>query len=50
LKVLVNPLVSLIWVAGVVFVFGVAVAAWPMRQPVTRTVEVPATLAGSPGR
>jgi hypothetical protein len=29
LKVLVNPLVSLLWLAGVVFALGVAVAVWP---------------------
>jgi cytochrome c biogenesis factor len=28
-KVLVKPLVNLIWVAGVVFLFGSAVALWP---------------------
>jgi cytochrome c biogenesis factor len=40
LKVLVKPLVNLIWVAGVVFLFGSAVALWPdareQRRLVTR--------------
>jgi cytochrome c-type biogenesis protein CcmF len=39
-KVLVKPLVNLIWVAGVVFLFGSAVALWPdareQRRLVTR--------------
>ena len=29
LKVLVNPLVNLIWVAGIVFLFGSVIAMWP---------------------
>jgi cytochrome c-type biogenesis protein CcmF len=32
-KVLVNPLVNLIWLAGVVFVIGSVVAVWPSRRP-----------------
>jgi cytochrome c-type biogenesis protein CcmF len=39
-KVLVKPLVNLIWVAGIVFLFGSAVALWPdareQRRLVTR--------------
>jgi cytochrome c-type biogenesis protein CcmF len=31
-KVLVNPLVNLIWLAGLVFVFGSAIAMWPDAQ------------------
>jgi cytochrome c-type biogenesis protein CcmF len=42
-KVLVNPLVNLIWFAGIVFVIGAAVAVWPARaaapQRVAATVE-----------
>ncbi len=29
LKVLVKPLVNLVWLAGVIFVFGSLVALWP---------------------
>jgi cytochrome c-type biogenesis protein CcmF len=43
LKVLVNPLVSLLWMAGAVFAFGVAVAAWPMRRSADE--RVPAVAA-----
>ena len=43
LKVLVNPLVSLLWMAGAVFAFGVAVAAWPMRRSAEE--RVPAVAA-----
>ena len=32
LKVLVNPLVNLIWIAGLVFVLGAAIAVWPDRR------------------
>ena len=39
-KVLVKPLVNLIWVAGIVFLLGSAVALWPdaleQRRLVTR--------------
>jgi cytochrome c biogenesis factor len=39
-KVLVKPLVNLIWIAGIVFLFGSAVALWPdareQRRLVTR--------------
>jgi cytochrome c biogenesis factor len=28
-KVLVKPLVNFIWIAGIVFLFGAAVALWP---------------------
>jgi cytochrome c-type biogenesis protein CcmF len=31
-KVLVNPLVNLIWLAGLVFVVGAAIAVWPPRS------------------
>ena len=29
LKVLINPLVNLLWIAALVFVIGAGVAAWP---------------------
>jgi cytochrome c-type biogenesis protein CcmF len=41
LKVLVNPLVSLLWLAGVLFAIGVAVAVWPAG----RAAREPATVA-----
>jgi cytochrome c-type biogenesis protein CcmF len=37
LKVLVNPLVSLLWLSGVVFAIGVAVAALPVRRAAQET-------------
>jgi cytochrome c-type biogenesis protein CcmF len=44
LKVLVNPLVSLLWLAGVVFALGVAIAVWPVRRAARQhgTVAAPA--------
>jgi cytochrome c-type biogenesis protein CcmF len=43
-KVLVNPLVNLIWFAGIVFVAGAIVAVWPARSPRSREVAVTAEL------
>ena len=37
-KVLVKPLVNLIWIAGVVFLFGAAVALWPDAREQRRLV------------
>ena len=39
LKVLVKPLVNLIWAAGLVFVFGSLVAMWPDAVEQRRLVE-----------
>jgi cytochrome c-type biogenesis protein CcmF len=47
LKVLVNPLVDLIWLAGFVFLFGSLIAMWPdereQRRLARRTSAVPVT-------
>ena len=47
LKVLVNPLVDLIWLAGFVFLFGSLIAMWPdeieQRRLARRTGAVPVT-------
>jgi cytochrome c-type biogenesis protein CcmF len=47
LKVLVNPLVDLVWLAGLVFLFGSLIAMWPdereQRRLARRTQAVPAT-------
>jgi cytochrome c-type biogenesis protein CcmF len=47
LKVLVNPLVDLIWLAGLVFLFGSLIAMWPdpreQRRLARRTEAVPVT-------
>jgi cytochrome c-type biogenesis protein CcmF len=47
LKVIVNPLVDLVWLAGFVFLFGSLVAMWPdeleQRRLARRTEPVPAT-------
>src|SRR5690242_18012031 len=46
LKVLVNPLVPLVWLAGLVFLFGSLIAMWPdareQRRLARRTEAVPA--------
>jgi cytochrome c-type biogenesis protein CcmF len=47
LKVLVNPLVDLVWLAGFVFLFGSLIAMWPdpreQRRLARRTAAVPVT-------
>ncbi len=47
LKVLVNPLVDFVWLAGFVFLFGSLIAMWPdeleQRRLARRTEPVPAT-------
>jgi len=47
LKVLVNPLVDLVWLAGVVFLFGSLIAMWPdereQRRLARRGAPVPVT-------
>jgi cytochrome c biogenesis factor len=46
LKIAVNPLIDLIWIAGVVFLLGSAIAMWPdareRRQLARRSREVDA--------
>src|SRR5262249_62159907 len=47
LRVLVKPLVNLIWVAGVVFLFGSAVAMWPgarVQRRLARPMAPPAAV------
>jgi cytochrome c-type biogenesis protein CcmF len=46
LKVLVNPLVSLLWVAGVVFAIGVAIAVWPVGRAARESATVAAPAVG----
>jgi cytochrome c-type biogenesis protein CcmF len=47
LKVLVNPLVPFVWLAGIVFLFGALIAMWPdareQRRLASRTEPLPAT-------
>ena len=47
LKVLVNPLTPLVWLAGLVFLFGSLIAMWPdareQRRLARRSEPVPAT-------
>jgi len=47
LKVLVNPLVPFVWLAGLVFLLGALIAMWPdareQRRLATRGEPVPAT-------
>jgi hypothetical protein len=47
--VLVKPLVNLIWIAGIVFLIGSAVALWPDAREQRRLVSrlVPAATASS---
>jgi cytochrome c-type biogenesis protein CcmF len=46
LKVLVNPLVSLLWLAGGVFALGVGVAVWPARRAAREHATVAAPAVG----
>ena len=46
LKVLVNPLVSLLWLAGVVFAIGVAIAVWPVSRAAREHATVAAPAVG----
>jgi cytochrome c-type biogenesis protein CcmF len=46
LKVLVNPLVSLLWLAGAVFAVGVAIAVWPLGRAAREPATVPAPAVG----
>ena len=40
-RILVNPLVWWMWVAGPVMIFGTVIALWPTRAPVRRPAVVP---------
>ena len=42
-KVLVKPLVNLLWIAGIVFLLGSAVALWPDAREQRRLVDPPRT-------
>ena len=46
-RILVNPLVWWMWVAGPVLILGTVIALWPARAPVRRPVAATATAAGS---
>ena len=46
-RILVNPLVWWMWVAGPVMIFGTVVALWPSRAPVRRPVVVPSPATGA---
>jgi cytochrome c biogenesis factor len=35
-KALINPLVSLLWIGGIVFAFGALITAWPDRREARR--------------
>jgi cytochrome c-type biogenesis protein CcmF len=46
-RILVNPLVWWMWVAGPVMVFGAVIALWPMRAPVRGPVVVASPAPGA---
>ena len=46
-RILVNPLVWWMWVAGPVMIFGTVVALWPSRAPVRRPVMVASPATGA---
>ncbi len=46
-RILVNPLVWWMWVAGPVMIFGTVVALWPSRAPVRRPVPVASPAASA---
>jgi cytochrome c-type biogenesis protein CcmF len=49
LKVLVNPLVDLVWLAGVVFLFGSLIAMWPDEREQRRLARRTSPLARAAG-
>jgi cytochrome c biogenesis factor len=44
-----NPLISFVWMGGLVLIFGTMVALWPSRQPdaVTRRLAAPSGSVGA---
>ena len=46
-RILVNPLVWWMWVAGPVMILGTVIALWPARAPARRPVVAPAAAAGA---
>ena len=46
-RILVNPLVWWMWVAGPVMVFGTLIALWPSRAPARRSVAVASPVTGA---
>ena len=46
-RILVNPLVWWMWVAGPVMIFGTVIALWPTRAPVRRPVAVASPAPGA---
>ncbi len=46
-RILVNPLVWWMWVAGPVMIFGTVIALWPSRAPARRSVTVASPAAGA---
>ena len=46
-RILVNPLVWWMWVAGPVLILGTVIALWPARAPVRRPVVAPATASAA---
>ncbi len=47
-KVFINPLVSWIWIGGVVLILGTLVAMWPMPAPAPAIGEIPRRLREKP--
>ncbi|MDE2786878.1 MAG: cytochrome c biogenesis protein CcsA [Chloroflexota bacterium] len=46
-RILVNPLVWWMWVAGPVMIFGTVIALWPSRAPARRSVMVASPASGA---
>jgi cytochrome c-type biogenesis protein CcmF len=47
-KVYVNPLMSWMWVGGLVLILGVLVSAWPRRSPTAADARAPAPVEAQP--
>ena len=47
-RILVNPLVWWMWLAGPLLILGTLVALWPQRRPAPATIRAPRGLATSP--
>jgi cytochrome c-type biogenesis protein CcmF len=47
-KVFVNPLVSWVWLGGLVFILGTLIAAWPEREMLSANVPIRSQTRGLP--
>ena len=49
-KVYINPLMSWMWIGGLVMILGVLISAWPRRSPATAEARARVPGAAAAGR